>query len=280
MADQHPSDVTADSVSRRDHIKLLRVADIGAHFAGRLRPEWKTPYNVTDADWIDAKRKPQAKYLGRIKNMRRSYNRVQLYMPELLNMPPQDVFELSTAHGAMLDILRDCGHRVMGNDYVNMVGDSEGEGARALFRKANDEGFKRLVDDYGLPIPEDGVISDWPYRPIIESLDLPMALFDAGKMPYPFEDKSFDYSMSFQAIEHYCHPDDWHQVVDEMCRISRKCVFLMLNPMLPNLARDREYNASFESFRTSMRDYNRNGFVCTGVHLHWGQALGFKLMAL
>lgn len=272
-------DSGGDTVSRREHVQLLRVADVGNHFPGRLPEEWKTPYAVRDEDWPDARRKPQSKYLSRIKNMRRAFNRIQLYFPELLTLPPQDVFELSTAHGAMLDILRDYGHHVVGNDYVNMVGASEGEEARALFRKANDDSFSRKTDDYGLPIPEDGKIDDWPYRPIIDSLGLDMALFDAGRMPYPFDDKSFDYVMSFQAIEHYCHPNDWHQVVDEMCRISRKCVFVMLNPMLPNLAADKDYAAAFEAFRESMRGYDRNGFTCIGVHLHWGQALGFKLMA-
>jgi hypothetical protein len=29
-----------------------------------------------------------------------------------------------------------------------------------------------------------------------------------------------------------------------------------------------------------MRDFDRGGFRCVGCHIHWGQALGFKLLSI
>jgi hypothetical protein len=83
-----------------------------------------------------------------------------------------------------------------------------------------------------------------------------------------------------QAIEHYCHPSDWMQIVDEMCRIARQGVFLLLNPMMPEMTADPTYADAFHKARSDLRDFDRNGFRCVGCHLHWGQALGFKLMRL
>lgn len=229
-----------------------------------------------DADGIARNKTIQQKYAVRHKNIRRAWNRTQLYLPELLNGPKQDVLELSTAHGAMLEVARHYGHNVMGTDYANMAWSKDGA-ALAQFRNLNDENFERTIDDRGNPI--DLEKPDWPYRHITECIDLPMTVFDAGKAPYPFEDKSYDTLMCFQAIEHYCHPEDWLTLVDEFCRISRKTVFIMLNRLIPEFRAIPEYRDQFNSFRHALRSYNNNGFSCTGCFVHWDQALGFKLTA-
>ncbi len=218
----------------------------------------------------------QKKYAKRSRNIERCWNRVQLYMPELLNAAPQDILELSTAHGAMLEILRHHGHNVMGTDYANMAWSKDGS-AMSQFRKLNDDSFEREVDDRGNTI--DVEKPDWPYRHVVESVDLPMTVFDAGVAPYPFADKSYDMVMSFQAIEHYCRPEDWMSLVDEFCRISRKTVFVMLNRLIPAFREKEDYKNAFNDFRHGMRSYRKNGFVCTGSFIHWDQALGFKLTA-
>ena len=107
-----------------------------------------------------------------------------------------------------------------------------------------------------------------------------MEIFDAGRVPYPLADKSFDVTLCFQAIEHYCHPKDWLPIVDEFCRISRKSVFIMLNRLIPQFRDIPEYLSEFNAFRLAMRSYRQNGFVCVSSHVHWDQALGFKLMAI
>tara|TARA_R110002072_G_scaffold17486_1_gene66402 strand:- start:178 stop:1002 length:825 start_codon:yes stop_codon:yes gene_type:complete len=218
----------------------------------------------------------QQKYAKRGRNIERCWNRIQLYMPELLISQPQDVLELSTAHGAMLEILRHYGHNVMGTDYANMAWSKDGA-AMSQFRALNDPDFEREHDDRGNAI--DPEKPDWPYRHVVESIDLPMTVFDAGHAPYPFADKSYDMVMCFQAIEHYCHPKDWMVLIDEFCRISRKSVFVLLNRIMPQFREREDYNNAFNEFRHGMRSYSKNGFICTGTFVHWDQALGFKLTA-
>ncbi|WP_368186475.1 hypothetical protein [Aestuariibius sp. HNIBRBA575] len=259
--------------------KLVRQERIKADtldlFGENAPAELLTPYPLDD-DGLARNEKIQQKYANRAKNIQRCWNRVQLYFPELIGAEPQDVLEMSTAHGGMLEVLRHFGHNVMGTDYANMVWSKDG-GAMAQFRALNDENFQRDVDDFGNEIT--GEKPDWPYRHIVESVDLPMTVFDAGIAPYPFADKSMDVTMCFQAIEHYCHPDDWMSIVDEFCRISRKTVFVMLNRLIPEFRAKEDYKASFDDFRLQMRSYRKNGFVCTGSFIHWDQALGFKLTA-
>ena len=238
-----------------------------------------TPYVVAEAD------KPRVaklhrKYTNRARNIRRAWNRVQLYLPELLTSDtPQDVFEMSTAHGAMLEVLRYFGHSVLGNDFANMVRPTDTE-ERAQFRGLNDESFSRGVDDYGIPISVSrSDTPDWPYRSIIEAANLPMAVFDGGHVPYPLQDKSFDVTICMQAIEHYCHPRDWMAIIDEFCRVSNKTVLVMLNRLIGSLEADKEYAGDFNAFRRQMRGYHRNGFACTACFMHWGGANVFKLTA-
>jgi len=218
----------------------------------------------------------QRKYANRARNINRAWNRTQLYLPEILTEPCLDVLELSTAHGAMLEVARHFGHNVMGTDYANMVWAKQGADM-AQFRDLNDPSFDRKTDDNGRTI--DRAQPDWPYRHITQSLDLPMTIFDGGEIPYPFEDNSYDVVMCFQAIEHYCHPDHWMALIDEYCRISRQTVFVLLNRLIPEFREIEDYRTAFHDFRRDMRSYDRNGFRCAGCFVHWDQALGFKLSA-
>jgi len=239
-----------------------------------------TPYRL-DRDGLERSAKLQQKYVQRARNIRRCWNRVQLYLPEMIGCDASlDVLEMSTAHGGMLEILRHFGHSVTGNDYANMVSRRHGQ-AMSQFRALNDRNFSRVDDDMGLPIPSDAdTVPDWPYRHIVEAIDIPIRIFDAGKTPYPFADKSMDVVMCLQAIEHYCHPRDWMPIIDEFCRISRKTVFVLLNRLIPEFAAQDEYRKAFDDFRLQMRSYNRNGFTCVANFVHWNAPLGFKLMAL
>ncbi len=236
-----------------------------------------TPYPLSP-EGKERSAKLQQKYVDRARNIERCWNRIQLYLPELLiTKDPHRVLEMSTAHGAMLEILRHYGHDVVGNDFANMVSRRAGQ-EMSQFRALNDETFTRTEDDIGLPI-EGATEIDWPYRLIVESIALPMKIFDAGHVPYPFEDKQFDVIICSQAIEHYCHPTDWLPIVDEFCRLSRKTVFVLLNRLIPEFRAKEDYNAAFTAFRHGMRAYDRNGFHCVASFVHWDQALGFKLMA-
>jgi hypothetical protein len=221
-----------------------------------------------------------AKYADRALNTRRAWNRMQRYMPELVrpNADKQVVFEMSTAHGAMLEVARHFGHEVIGNDFANMVFAKKGQEV-ATTRSLNDKEFTREVDDWGFEISDDPAKQDWPYRHITEAQKIPMMIFDGGITPYPIKDKSVDVTMCLQSIEHYCHPDDWMTVIEEMCRITRRSIFILLNPMHKRFKDVKGYKESFDKARIGLRDYNANGFENVATHMHWGKAHGFKLVA-
>ncbi len=232
---------------------------------------------------VDARlsRQIQRKYKRRPTNLLRCWNRVQLFLPELMHHygPRRRVLEMSTAHGGMLEVLRYFGHDVLGNDYLNLTANRENN--RAFFREVNDANFKRSFDDYGLPVPENGdAVVDWPYRAIIESIGIPMKLFDGGLVPYPFEDKEFDVLICMQAIDHYCHPKDWLSIIDEFCRVTRKSIVLVLNPLIRQFnGMPDDYPDAYNEARLALRSYRRNGFACSSCHMMWGEPVGFKLTA-
>lgn len=289
-ADAAPQTVVEDQQASNKFIRSLQKevrklrlgGDIMDLFGDPVPKSLLSEYEVEDLDG-QLSRNIQKKYKSRPANIKRCWNRVQLFLPELMHhdSPKQRVLEMSTAHGGMLEVLRHFGHDVMGNDYVNLVATGEDD-SRALYRGVNDESFVREYDDYGLPVPKPGErLYDWPYRKIIESIDLPMSLFDAGKVPYPFEDKEFDVLICMQAIEHYCHPKDWMTIVDEFCRVTRKSIVLLLNPMLKNMGgAPRDYPKAYRQAKLDLRTYRRNGFACTGCHMLWGEPAGFKLTAI
>lgn len=268
------------AISRRIH-KLNRQPDaqdfFGVPLPEPLRGEY--PFEWSETGMPKA---IQRKYQKRSWNIRRSWNRLELFAPELLKHrdQPYSVFEMSTAHGGMLEVCRHFGHSILGNDYLNFtMGQSKGQGA--VHRPLNAEIADREVDDYDLPVPKDGEpLSEWCYRPIIEAMEIPMALFDGGKVPYPLEDKSHDYLFCMQAIEHYCHPDDWDEIIAEFCRISRRAIVIYLNRVPKHLAHQPDYVAAFDRARNRLRDWNSQGFECTNVQLRFQQALGFKLTAV
>lgn len=212
-------------------------------------PELLSDYQL-DADGHKRNAMLQQRFTNRRANVERCWDQIQQHMPELLISSPQDVLEVSTGHGAMLEVLRHYGHNVMGTDYATETWSAESSRSEK---------------------------PDWPFRHVVESIDLPMTVFDNTDGYYPFETKSFDTTLCFQALEHTGHPDDWMSSIDEFCRISRKSVFVMLGDLNPKTRANSDYNYAVNSFRRELRSYRDNGFVCNGTFVHWGQALGFKL---
>lgn len=228
---------------------------------------------------LDRPKAINKKYQRRPLNVRRGWNRVEQFAPELMRRrdKPFDVFEMSTAHGGLLEVCRHFGHNVLGSDYLNLKrGLGVGEGA--YMRGVGQDVSARAVDDYGLPLPEAGEeIADWPYRPIIEAIQMPMLLFDGGKPPFPLADKSQDYLFCMQAIEQYCHPDDWDTIVSEFCRITRRAIIIYLNRVNGPQSKVAGYQEAFDAARLRLRNWDRDGFECTNVHIRFGRALGFRL---
>jgi len=255
--------------------KQPSVNEVIAAF-GDLPPEELThAYDIPEDVLEQMGRTVQRKYIVHFKNIRRSWANLIQYMPELMaeGAAPQDVLEMSTAHGATLEILRLKGHRTVGNDYANFLGQYGEPDTRC--RPANDVDLTGYTDSHGNVAGEFG---GWPYQPIIDSLGLDVRLFDAGRTPYPFEGKRFDSVLCFDALEHYCHPGDWLKIIAEFTRLARKSILLITNPVQGHLVDDEGYMSAFYGFQQAMRSYNRNGFQCVYAGLNRNQLTVYKLM--
>lgn len=203
------------------------------------------------------------KYLSHEQNIERAWVRINHHMPETLDSAqPLDILEFSTAHGAMLEIWRREGHRVVGTDFAWTSED----GARVKHKGVRKPWHRQMLDDVrrtkhtGKP---GKVIEGWPYQPIIESLDLDVRLFDGGVRPYPFEDDSFDVVCCFQAIEAYSEPEGWLDTIREFCRISRKSVVVGFNPLPVHNAENEGRIAAARAAWMELQRFNELGFRTT-----------------
>lgn len=257
--------------------KQPTVNEVIAAFGALPPEEFTAPYDIPAETLERLGRTVQRKYIVRFKNIRRSWAILLQHMPELIaeGCAPRDVLEMSTAHGATLEILQHFGHRVLGNDFPNFLGRNPTLDTR--FRNVNDFDLAHERDDHGL-LDGDGQVSRWPYQPIIESIGLKVDLFDAGRLPYPYPDGRFDTVLCFDAIEHYCHPKDWLLVVAEFCRLARRSVLLITNPVQPHMLNDAVYMDSFYRFQSAMRSYDRDGFQCISAGINRNQLTVYKLM--
>ncbi len=254
------------------------VDEIIATFDEVPPEEFTHAYELSDEDLEGRLSRVQKKYLLRFKNIRRSWALLLQYMPELMQRgQAKKVLEMSTAHGATLEILRHFGHEVRGNDYANFLGGRAPVDTR--FRRLNEHSLEGLPDDHGLLDGNDDRL-DWPYRPIIESIGIEVDLFDAGHVPYPYEENAFDSVICLDAIEHYCHPLDWIGIVDEFTRIARESVLIIPNPVQRHLLDDKEYMEAVGRFQKDIRKYDKRGFRCVHAGIRRNQLTVFKLVRI
>tara|TARA_R110002110_G_scaffold302896_7_gene516995 strand:+ start:6373 stop:7155 length:783 start_codon:yes stop_codon:yes gene_type:complete len=202
------------------------------------------------------------KYLWRKENIRRAWARIHHHFPETLSgSQPLDILELSTAHGAMLEVWRHFGHRVRGTDFGGWHDDYNPKATRPKFLNP---AFEKTHSN-----PRAPVNLGWIYQPIIESLGLEVDIFDAGQLPYAYGDKSFDVICCYQAIEAYALPGGWAAILDEFCRVARRSIVIGFNPPPLKLRRNPEHMAAARAATEDMRSYNRNGF--RSVFLEFGE---------
>jgi len=248
---------------------MLDVNDYLAVYKNHPPIEFSKPYVVSDEACETHLNNVQNKYLQRFKNARRAWCRIMRFLPEAMNKRDKlRVLEMSTAHGATLEVLRYFGHDVVGNDFSN----------EGLGRAVNE---RTTLRDLNTNIAiEDLDRKDWPYKPLIESLDLDVRLFDAGIVPYPFESSEFDVVLCFDALEHYCHPKDWMDIIDEFVRISKRTVVIKINPVRREHVSDEDYMPFVHVFIQKMMDYEKSGFRCVVTDAEYNQPLYFKLMKL
>jgi len=260
--------------------RLATIDEVIAAFDNIPPEELSAAYNLSDEDLEGRLKFVQRKYMLRFKNIRRSWAMLLQYMPELMSRGRErEVLEMSTAHGATLEILRSFGHKVRGTDYPNFMSGKYGVDSR--FRNLNEHDLSQFQDDHSIGSGDrDKMELDWIYRPIIESIGVSVDLFDAGNLPYPYKDDSFDFVCCMDAIEHYCHPTDWLEVVDEFVRISRESVLIVTNPVQKFLLDDESYMQPFYKFHQDMQSYDRGGFNCVTAGIHRNQLTVFKLMKI
>lgn len=214
----------------KDHAHYALGNYPGGHISGRIAP----------------------KYLGRAKNLRRAWVRICTHLPET-TVPgaSYDILEFSTAHGAMLELWQALGHRVRGTDFEAPTG------TQKTYRPVNDRMIASLQTEHPFEVAPDR--PGWAYQPIIESIGVPVDIFDASVTPYAYADKSVDFICCYQALEAYAAPADWERIVAEFCRIARRGVVIGFNPP----GRKQESDKSWSNTRAAwenLRTYDAHGF--------------------
>lgn len=251
-------------------VKVFEINDILAAYQSYPPEIFAEAYSLEDEDFDGELALVQRKYLSRFKNIRRAWARILQYLPETMATDRQyRILEMSTGHGASLEVLRFFGHEVVGNDYSN-AGLHVKDGQGTTDRSFGDDVLNNA----------DEAKSEWPYRAIVESIDVDVRLFDAGKHPYPVSDNEFEIVLCFDALEHYCHPRDWLHVINEFTRIASKTVVVEINPIRRERIDDRDYVLAVERFFQDILAYSEKGFRCVSTTTSFNQPRFLKLMRI
>jgi hypothetical protein len=194
------------------------------------------------------------KYMIRPENLSRAWVRIHHHFPETTNSSETlDILEFSTAHGAMLEVWRYFGHKVRGTDFGGWPDDYNRNKHDKLIDGVSEESheFARMPKNLA-----------WVYQPIVESIGVEVDLFDAGVLPYAYEDKSYDIICCYQSLEAYAKPEQWAEIVKEFCRIARQSIVIGFNPPPRELRHDLAHNEAFRSAIEGLRQWKSGGFEC------------------
>lgn len=209
------------------------------------------PYYLGNYDFSRISTAIAPKYLNRKINLKRAWSRICTHFPETTNTDEKyKILEFSTAHGAMLEIWQALGHTAEGTDYCFPPE------YNTRYKPINGPG--NLFDTEHTN-PVEPKIEGWIYQPVIESIGGTVHLFDAGQLPYAFEDNAFDFVCCYQAIEAYAKPADWGEIVAEFCRIAKRAVVIGFNPPPIRSELDEGWDATKEAWE-KLRTYDENGF--------------------
>lgn len=213
------------------------------------------PYRL--ADYSDDRiQQIMFKYLQREMNLLRAWVRISHHMPETVSGGEKlSCLEFGTAHGAMLEIWRHFGHRVVGTDWPWRAGNEVPAVPSRPWHHAVVEGVRAVGHDHSRADPVEG----WAYQPIIESLGLDVRHIDGRSWPYPFEDKSFDVVCAYQAIDAFGSPEEWSEIVAEFCRIARKIVVVGYNPLPKTEARKPERQEAAREAWLRLQNFSAHG---------------------
>lgn len=153
------------------------------------------------------------KYQYRGLNALRELARANLLFRDLLTGDAAlDVLDLSAGACGIAEVWGHHGHRVMTNDYY-------------ASDQRNEVGHS--------------------YAPIHRELRITCHRFDGRDRPYAFATASHDIVLCHQALDAYGPVPDWNAALDEMRRVARRAVGLVLNPPAPRTPENLERAAAF-----------------------------------
>lgn len=137
------------------------------------------------------------KFLDRDRTLKINWNRLHTKIPEvLLTEERLKILDVASGNGATMEIFRYYGHKCWGLDYSPE---------------------KEFEED------------DWLYKPLIKSQKLRCKVHDCSILPYPFDDKEFDYLICYGAITFFKPISNWPQILDEFARLSKNGFLVGVN---------------------------------------------------
>ncbi|MBY5988890.1 methyltransferase domain-containing protein [Roseovarius atlanticus] len=159
------------------------------------------------------------KYQFRALNNLRELVRANILFPELVDglAEPRTIIDLSAGACGTYEVFSHFGHYVTVCDFYQP------------------DGFNNVRDSYAA---------------IHEMLGIECRHFDGRSLPYSFADDNFDIVLCHQAIDAYGPVQFWYDAIDEMLRIARCSIGLVLNPAHPKTADTR---AAARTFMEHMR---------------------------
>jgi hypothetical protein len=153
------------------------------------------------------------KYQYRGLNSLRELGRAHVMFPEMMAADaPLSVLDLSAGGCGIADVYGHFAHEVCVNDYF---------------------------------VPDKDGIPRSPYAAIHADLGLDCRHFDGRDRPYRFDSGAFDIVLCHQAIDAYGPVEAWPEALDEMLRIARRAVGLVLNPPAPRTPETEAQAAAF-----------------------------------
>jgi len=156
-----------------------------------IHDSFLVPYSISFSDFFESG--IMQKYQIRGYNCLRELLRTATLCPELLDKEKSyEVLELSSGSCANYEVLTQYNNKVDVTDYLGGRGSS--------------------------------------YQPIHRWLNIDVLDFDGSQLPYVFENNSYDYILCYQAIDAYGTPEFGLSVVEQLARVARKKIVLVLNP--------------------------------------------------
>jgi len=149
---------------------------------------------------------PKHKFLNRDRTIPINITRLYSWIPEHLK-EDKKILDVSCGSGASLEVIRCSGADGTGLEFS----------PKSKTEEALHPDYYKDVNSYS------------NYEPLLRSQNLNYVIHDCSKVPYPFEDSSFDVVLNYGAITFYGDPDYWTTILDEFKRLSKDVIVVGVN---------------------------------------------------